>query len=222
MRGVPRERRATSTAASSVRETSEDVGRAAQDPLELRLGVVVEPIGHAEAVAQRAGDAADTRGRADHGDVLDLEPHGPRAGSLPEHDVEREVLHGRVQDLLDDMAEPMDLVDEQHIALAQGGEHGRQVAGALDGRPGGRADLRAHLGRHDVGQRGLAEPRRAIEENVVDRLGPMLCRIDQDGQVLLDPILTGELVESSRPYSRLQGELVGRDLRRGDALDRHR
>ena len=85
--------------------------------LELGLGVVVEPIRHAEPVAQRAGDAADARRGADDRHVLDLEPHGASTGALAEDHVEGEVLHRRVEDLLDHVAEPMDLVDEQHVAL---------------------------------------------------------------------------------------------------------
>ena len=206
----------------SVEGDVEDLGRSAQDVLELRLGVVVEPIGHAESVAQRPGDAPHPRRRADDGDLLDLQPDRARARALAEHDVEGEVLHRRVQDLLDDVAEPMDLVDEQHVALAQAGQDRGQVAGPLDGRARGGADLSAHLGGDDVRERRLAQPRRAVQEDVVDRLGAMLGSVDQDRQVLLDPILSGELVEATRPDGRLERALVLGHIGRGDALDRHR
>jgi hypothetical protein len=153
--------------------------------------------------------------------VLDLQPHRARAGTLAQHHVQREVLHGRVQDLLHRVAQPVDLVDEQHVALAQRGEHRGQVAGALDGRTGGGADLRPHLGGHDVGQRRLAQPRRAVEQDVVDRLIALPRRVDQDRQVLLDPILPGELIQPSRPDAGLQDQLVLGDLRAGHPLDRH-
>ena len=222
MRGVPRERPATSGGRLIGQGDVEDLGGSAQDALELGLGVIVEPIGHAEPIPQRAGDGANARRGADDGDLLDLESHGSRAGALAEHDVEREVLHRGIQDLLHDMAEPMDLVDEQHVALAEAGEHGGEVAGALDRRAGGRANLRTHLRRDDVRQRRLAEARRAVQQDVVDRLGPMLRSVDQDRQVLLDPILAGELVEPSRPNGRLECELLLRDRGARDALDRHR
>jgi hypothetical protein len=50
----------------------------------------------------------------------------------------------------------------------------------------------------------------------------MLRGVDEDRQVLIDPILPGELVEAARPYGRLEGELLGRDVCARDALDRHR
>ena len=153
--------------------------------------------------------------------MLDLEPHRPRAWALAEHHVEREVLHGRVQDLLDHMAEPMDLVDEQDVAFGEAGEDRRKISGALDGRSRGRADLGTQLRGHDIGEGRLAEARWPIQQDVIDRFGPMARRVEQDRQVLLDPFLAGELVESARTDRRLERQLLGLNLRGADALDRH-
>ena len=57
---------------------------------------------------------------------------------------------------------------------------------------------------------------------MVDRLAALLRRVDEDRQVLLDPILAGELVEPPRPNGRLERALLLRDLGARDALDRHR
>ena len=38
-----------------------------------------------------------------------------RAGAFADHDVELEVFERRIQRLLDDGAQPMDLVDEQNV-----------------------------------------------------------------------------------------------------------
>jgi hypothetical protein len=57
---------------------------------------------------------------------------------------------------------------------------------------------------------------------VVDRLGPVLRRVDQDRQVLLDPVLPGELVEPPRPDGRLECQLVVGNRGARDPLDRHR
>ncbi len=45
------------------------------------------------------------------------QPDGARARTLADDDVDLEVLHGRVEDLLDGAVEPVYLVDEQHVAL---------------------------------------------------------------------------------------------------------
>ena len=200
----------------------EDLGGPAEDALELRIGVVVEPIGHPEAIAQRTGDASHPRRGADDREVLDLEPDGPRARTLAEHDVEGEVLHRRIEDLLDRVAQAVDLVDEEDVPRRERREDGGEVAGTLDGRAGRRPDLGAHLRRHDVRQRGLAEAGRAVEEHVIDRLRPVARRVDEDPEVLLDPILTGELIETARTNGRLQRPLLLADFRARDALDRPR
>ena len=52
-------------------------------------------------------------------------------GPLADHDVELEVLHRRVEDFLDDRAQAVDLVDEQHVVRLQVGEQRREVARAV-------------------------------------------------------------------------------------------
>ena len=66
--------------------------------------------------------------------------HAARARPLADDDVDREVLHRRVEHLLDLPVEAMDLVDEQDIALIQVGQDRDQIALALDGRAGGDLD----------------------------------------------------------------------------------
>ena len=222
MRGVPRERPATIVAASSVSETSRMSAAASQDPLEVRLGVVVEPIGHAEAVAQRPGDAPDARRGTDHGDVLDLQRTVRAPGPLPSttSSAKSSIAGYRISSTTWRRRWISSM--NSTSPLPRAGEDSGEVAGALDGRAGGRPDLRPHLGRHDVGERRLAQARRAVQQDVVDRLGPMLRGVDQDRQVLLDPILPGELVEPPRADGRLERELLLGDLGGRDALDRHR
>ena len=63
-----------------------------------------------------------------------VEADGAGARALAEHDVELEVLHGRVEDLLHGPAQPVDLVDEEDVAFDQVGQDGGQVAGPHQGR----------------------------------------------------------------------------------------
>ena len=64
----------------------------------------------------------------------------------------------------------VDLVDEEHVALVELGEDGGQVAGPLERRARGDVQADAHLGGDDAGQRGLAQPGRTGEEQVVGGL----------------------------------------------------
>ena len=73
----------------------------------------------------------------------------------------------------------MDLVDEQHVALLEIGEQRGEIAGLGDDRAGRRAEIDAELARHDLRQRGLAEPGRADEQHVVERLVARARRLDE-------------------------------------------
>ena len=197
----------------------EDLGRTLDDLRQLVLRVEVEPEGRPEPVAQRRADPAGPSRRADHGERLEAEAQGPRARPLADHHVERVVLHRRVEDLLDRPIEPMDLVDEQHVALVERGEDRGQVAGPLDGGTRRVADVHAELARHDRREGRLAEAGRAVEEDVVGGLSPALRRLEEDRQVGLDLVLADVFGKGSRPQRafddevRLVLEIAGQDVR---------
>ena len=94
-------------------------------------------MGETEAVAQRRGDEPRPGGGADEGEMRQLEPDGACTRPLPYDDVDLEVLHGRIEDLLDGPVEPVYLVDEEHIPLLQVGEDGRHVGLPLERRARG-------------------------------------------------------------------------------------
>src|SRR5581483_4890202 len=131
----------------------------------------------------------------------------PRRRSLAEHDVEPEVLEGRVEDLLGSPVEPVDLVHEQHVALVQRGQDRRHVL-LLQRGPGHRAHADAELLAHDLRQRRLAEPGRADEQHVVERLAAPARRVERDGELLLRSLLADEVVEAARPQRALEGLVV--------------
>ncbi len=61
-----------------------------------------------------------------------------------------------------------------------------QVARALEHRPGGLAQVHAHLGGDDVRQRGLAQAGRAEQQHVVERLAALARGGDEDLELLAD------------------------------------
>src|SRR5690606_37406717 len=90
--------------------------------------------------------------------------------------------------------------DEEHVARLQGvGEDGRQVARLLDGRSGGDADAHAELGGDDVRQRGLAQPGRAVQQHVVQRLTPVPRRFQVDLELALEALLADVSLQGSGP-----------------------
>ena len=97
----------------------------------------------------------------------------------------------------------MDLVDEQDVAILEVGEQRGEVARLGDHRARGRAEADAHLAREDLGQRRLAEPRRAVEQHMVERFAAALRGVDEHPQVLPRRLLADELVEGLRAKRRV-------------------
>ena len=206
-RGVPRERRAISSAASSAISTA----RIRAERRTMRVSssglVVVEPEGHAEAVAERRRQQPRPRGRADEREGRQVERERARRGALAHDDVDAEVLEGRVEHLLGGAGEPVDLVDEEDVALLQRGQDRGHVL-PLDGRPGDGADPDAELLADHVGEARLAEAGRAGEQDVVERLAARASRRERDRELLLDPLLADEVVEPLRPERAVELLLV--------------
>jgi len=101
----------------------------------------------------------------------------------------------------------VDLVDEQHVPLAQVGEDGRQVAGAFDGRARGDLDVHPHFVGDDVSQSRLAQPWRAVHQHVVQSLVAGLGGGDQNLHVLLDRRLADVFVPTTRAQTEIQSFL---------------
>ncbi len=177
----------------------EDPGGAHDDRLQLVVVVVVESGDEPEAVAQRTGDHAGAGGGADEREARQRQADARRGRALADDDVELEVLHRRIEDLLDGPGQAVDLVDEQDVALVELGEDGRQVAGAFERRTGRDVQVHSHLGGDDAGERGLAEPGRPGEQQVVDRLAAVAGGLEHDREVLLELALADELGEGTRP-----------------------
>ena len=190
----------------------EDGGCPLDDGLEVGGVVVVEPGHEPEAVAQRAGDQTGAGGGADQGEVGDVESDRPGGRALAQHDVELEVLHRRVEHLFDGPGQPVDLVDEEHVALAELAEDGGEVAAPLEGRARGDVQPDVHLDGDDVGEARLAEAGGSGEEQVVGGLRPAPSRLEDDREVLLELRLADEVVEPAGPEPQLGGRLrlVGR------------
>ena len=151
-----------------------------------------------EALAQRRRKHAGPRRRADQRKTAQrkLERLGVRAAIDDEIDLK--VLHRRIEELFYDAPEPMNLIDEEHVAFFERRKDADEIFGLLERRPARRPKVRAQLARDESCQRRLAEPRRAVEQNVFERLAALLGGVDRDVQVLDDALLPDVLFEGSR------------------------
>ena len=199
----------------------ENPRRTADDLLDVAVVVEVEPMDDAEPRAQRRREQAGARRRANQRELLQRHLHRPRARSLADHDVEFVVLHRRIQDFFDGRRQTMDLVDEENLVLLEIREHRGQIARLLDDRPGCRAHRHAQLVANDVGERRLAEARRSVEQDVIERFLAPARGGNRHMQVVAHAILADVLVQRSRAESRLVLRVVV-DAPGGDQTIVHR
>ena len=97
----------------------------------------------------------------------------------------------------------------------QVGEQRGQVAGALEYRPGGLPQLHAEFVGHHVRQRGLAQPRGAENQHVVQRLAALFRGGQENRKLFAHGRLADILIERAGPQVRLQLDIV-RAVRRRD------
>src|SRR5436190_2708201 len=173
----------------------EDPRAPEHDLLQVPDVVVVQARAEAEALAERKGDPPRTGSGPDQRETRQLQADRPRRRTLAEHHVEREVLEGRVEHLLDGPRHAVDLVDEEHVALPEVRQDRGEVARALQRGAGGGLEPGRHLVRDDLGERGLAEPRRAAEQQVVNGFPSFARRLQEQCELFLHTILPDELSE---------------------------
>ena len=176
----------------------EDARRALDDPAQLIGAVQLQLEQHTEAVPQGAGDLARTGGSAHQREAGQIDPDALGAGALADHNIQRVILQRRVEHLLHLPGQAVDLINEEHVALLQIGQQGGKVAGLLNGRAAGDADLHPHLVGDDARQRGLAQARGAIEQDVIHGLAAPLGGFQIDFQVLLDLVLSDVVLQMLR------------------------
>ena len=187
------------------------------------LVVELQALDDPEAVPQGRGEEPGPGGGPDQGERGKVELDGAGRRALPDQDVELEVLHRRVEDLLDHRAQAVDLVDEEHVPGLEAGEQRGHVARALQHRARGLAQPDAHLPGDDVGEGGLAEARRTEHQQVVQGLAPPACGLDEDGELLPDRRLTHEVLQAQGPHGAVQHLVLagGRGPQEPSAGGRH-
>ncbi len=177
---------------------AEHARAAIDDELELGLGIEVEPHRDAETVAQRVGEEAGARCRPHQGELGEIDLHRTRRRPRPDDQVELKILHRGIEDFLHRRIEPVDLVDEQNVALLEIGQERREIARLRDHRTGGRAEIHPQFARHDLGERRLAQARRPDEQHMVERLVAGARRRDEHCEILSRLLLADELDQALR------------------------
>ena len=142
------------------------------------------------------------------GERLHVHGVGARRRPLPDHDVELVVFQRGVKDFLKRRLQAVDFVDEQHLLVAKIGQDGGEVALDLQRRPGSLLERHRQFVGDDGGQRGLAQARRAVEQNVIERFAARLRGLDGDRQIFFYLGLSDELRQALRAQLQLERRIV--------------
>src|SRR5690606_17734620 len=170
---------------------------------------------------------AGPRGGTDERERIERHPDRAGAGALADDDVDLVVLHRRIERLFDDGIHAVNLVDEEDVARLEAAQDRRQVALRLEHRARRRANRHAQFVGDDVGERRLAEPRRTVEQYVIECLTTLTRGGNRDDQVLAQPFLADVVAKGSRPQPGFELPVVviasgGHDARVGHARESSR
>ena len=190
-------------------------GTALHDVEQFHFRIEVETHRNAEAVAERRRQKPGARRCADQRELGEVDLHRSRRRPLADDEVELEILHRRIEHFFHGRIEPVDFIDEQHVALFEVGKQRCKVARLGDDRARRRLEVHAQLARHDLRQRRLAKARRPREQHMVQRLATGLRGLDEDLEILLGLRLADEFVKFLRPQMRVDG-IFGHQFAAGD------
>ena len=209
--------------ASIVETDLENARRAPDDRRELSAGVRLQPSLDAEAVAQGRRQEACARRRPDERERRKLERHDASAGAGSNCDRQPVVLHRRVEGLLERSGEAVNLVHEEHAPRLERRQEGSDVALALERGSGGLHEGNLELGGEDLGERGLAEPRRAGKQHVIECLAARTRGLERHRELLPQGLLPHEVIHqpwAQRAIELVLGDEIGRLHARGLAAHR--
>jgi hypothetical protein len=157
---------------------------------------------------QRSGEEARARGRGNQGEGFQGHAHRASPGAGADHEIEAEVLEGGIEDLFHLGVEAVDLVDEENLAVVEGGEQGGEIARPFHHRPRRGLDGDAQFVRYYVSERGLAHAGRPEKENVVERFAAVFRGLHGDAQVFDDVLLADVVDEPQRAQRYVEADVI--------------
>ena len=106
---------------------------------------------HPKTVAERRGKKSRSCCRTDQSELRKIKTDRSGGSSLPNHNVNRKILHRRVKNFLHLTVQTMDLIHEEDIPLLKIIKDCRHLARFLDRRAGCYLHMSAHLIGNDPG-----------------------------------------------------------------------
>ena len=123
--------------------------------------VVLQMAFDAETRTQRRGEQATSCSCPNKSERAEGELNAASTRTLVDHNVDTIIFHCRVEIFLYNRAEPMYLVDKQHIVLLERSEDTGEVAGLVEHRTRRNLETHTKLVCHNPCESGLAKAWRA-------------------------------------------------------------
>jgi hypothetical protein len=138
----------------------------------------------------RSGDQARARGGANQSEVSQLEWMNAGAGTLANDQVDAKILHRWIENFLDSGLQAMDFVEKENFLAFERSQDCRQIAFSLQERPSAGLNGDIQFIGDNLGESGLAETGRAVEQDVIESFAARARGFDGDGYIFLDALLT--------------------------------
>ena len=118
-----------------------------------------------------------------------VETHAARRRTFAYNNIQRKILHRRIEDFLYCFGKAVDFINKQNVILAKIRQYSCQISLTLNRRTARYADIHVQLIGNNIRQRRFAEARRAEEQHMVKRLMTGSSSLDEDRQIILDLLL---------------------------------
>src|SRR5882762_9118778 len=131
----------------------------------------------------------------------------PRARPLADDQVNAEIFHRRIQHFLDGRLQPVNFIQKENFLFFERSQNRRQVSFALQQRSCAGLDRHVQFVRDNLRQRGLAQPRRAVQQHVIQRLAAAARRINGNLDIFLDAFLPDIFLQPPRPHAHFDARV---------------
>ena len=172
-----------------------------QDDQQIVRLVKIEPMHDAEARAQRRRNQARAGRRADQREMAQRKRMNARARSLADDQVDAKIFHRRIEHFFDRGLQAMNFVQKENFLGFERSEDRGQIAFALEQRTRAGLDRNVQFVGDNLRQGRFAQPRRPIEQHVIQRFAAAARRLDGDLDIFFDAFLSDVVVESLGPHA---------------------
>ena len=150
--------------------------------------------------------------RSNQGKMIEADLNRPGSRPLVYHYIYGKILHRRIQILLNYVGKPVYLIYKKYISLFQTRQQTREVTRLVQNRSGGYFHIYAQLIGHYMGQSGLSESRRSMQQNMIESFPAQQGSLDENLQIFNNFVLTGEIFEVLWPDFSLKIAIFGHTL----------